>query len=250
MNLPQRLPAGRACVCRRSGARVTNRPAGRLAASKLDGRRTRSTPTPSSLACPAFVGSTAVARYRSEPDLPARTRVLVEYVSCVNRQLALRRFGRRRGPAGVRFLRRAHRRVPPARLQLHQLEIRWSRAPRGCVMLRAFLGGAGRETLDGIDDGQSWSASRTRPWRALLDLRGAPRFGHARQMSLDAMPHPVIGISDAARTARRKVCPTSRSAVALADLIGLPDCIESAEKAAQRLTGRRSGAPRVVEQAG
>jgi oxygen-dependent protoporphyrinogen oxidase len=106
------------------------------------------------------------------------------------------------------------------------------RAPQGCVMLRAFLGGAGRETLEGIDDRELVRIAHESLAR-LLDLRGAPRFGHARAFP-NAMPHLVVGIA-----ARRERLVAGLPNLALCGSacgsIGLPDCIESAEKAAQRL---------------
>ncbi len=107
------------------------------------------------------------------------------------------------------------------------------RAPQGCVMLRAFLGGAGRPPLDGFDDGELVRMAHEALAR-LLDLRGAPRFGKARRF-VDALPQPVVGIGKlrgqiAAGLPGLALCGSA------CGLIGLPDCIESAETAAGRLT--------------
>ena len=99
-------------------------------------------------------------------------------------------------------------------------------------MLRAFLGGAGREPLDDVEDGQLVRIAHEALAR-LLDLRGAPRFGRARRF-VDAMPQPVVGITDM-RERLAAGLPNLALCGSACGVIGLPDCIESAEKAAQRL---------------
>jgi oxygen-dependent protoporphyrinogen oxidase len=116
------------------------------------------------------------------------------------------------------------------------------RAPQGCVMLRAFLGGPGRQDINGLEGGELVRLAHEALAR-LLDLRGAPRFGRARLFP-KALPHAVVGIEAkrerlAAGLPRLTLCGSARGS------IGLPDCIESAEAAARRVlaetaSGRRS----------
>ncbi len=189
------------------------------------------------LACPAY----AAARLLRDID-PAYAGELeaLEYVSCATVNLLYDASAVGADLQGFGFF--VARSEGSPLLACNYTSVKFEgRAPQGCVMLRAFLGGAGRDTLDGIDDGELVRIAHESLAR-LLDLRGAPRFGHARRFP-NAMPHPVIGISE-----RR-----SRLAVGLPNLalcgsacgsIGLPDCIESAEQAAQRLTaaiGRSEG---------
>jgi len=106
------------------------------------------------------------------------------------------------------------------------------RAPQGCVMLRAFLGGAGRADLIGLEDGELVHLAHD-ALAALLDLRGAPRFGRARLFP-QALPHAVVGI-EAKRERLAAGLPGLALCGSACGSIGLPDCIESAEAAARRV---------------
>ncbi len=180
------------------------------------------------LACPAF----AAARLLSDVD-PAFAAELdaLEYVSCATVNLLYDASAVGTRLRGFGFFVARSEGSPLLACNYTSLKFE-GRAPQGCVLLRAFLGGAGRETLDGIDNGELTRIAHE-SLVPLLNLRGAPRFGRARAFP-NAMPHPVVGI--AARRERLAdglpnlaLCGTACGAV------GLPDCIESAEKAAQRL---------------
>jgi oxygen-dependent protoporphyrinogen oxidase len=181
------------------------------------------------LACPAF----AAARLLRDID-PAYAAELdaLEYVSCATVNLLYDASAVGADLQGFGFFVARSEGSPLLACNYTSAKFE-GRAPQGCVMLRAFLGGAGRETLDGIHDGELVRIAHE-CLAPLLDLRGAPRFGHARRFP-NAMPHPVIGISE-----RRERLATGLPNLALCGsacgTVGLPDCIESAERAAQQLT--------------
>ncbi|NIL99681.1 MAG: protoporphyrinogen oxidase [Acidobacteria bacterium] len=194
------------------------------------------------LACPAFVASRLLRA--TAPELAAQLDA-VEYASCATVNLLYDASAMRTPLHGFGFFVARSENSPLLACNYASLKFD-GRAPLGCVLLRAFLGGAGRASLDGLDDGQLVRVAHE-GLAALLDLRGAPRFGRARRF-IDALPQPVVGIG---QTRERLAAGSDRLALcgSACGWVGLPDCIESAEKAAERVaeeTARSEG----IERAG
>jgi oxygen-dependent protoporphyrinogen oxidase len=192
------------------------------------------------LACPAFVASRLLAR--AEPEFADQLNA-VEYANCVTVNLLydVSAVGKELQGFGFFVARSAGSPLLACNYTSSKFE---GRAPRGCVMLRAFLGGAGRESLDGVEYGQLVHIAHE-ALAPLLDLRGAPRFGRARRV-VDALPQPIVGI-ESTRARLAEGLPNLALCGSSCGLFGLPDCIESAGKAAQQLTRaieRSSGAER------
>ena len=180
------------------------------------------------LACPAFVASRLLES--TDRDLAAKL-TDVEYASCATVNLLYDASAVGTPLQGFGFFVARSERSPLLACNYTSMKFD-GRAPHGCVMLRAFLGGAGREPLDDVEDGTLVRTAHEALAR-LLDLRGAPRFGQARRFA-DALPQPVVGIGDL-REQLTMGLPNLVLCGSACGMIGLPDCIESADKAAQRL---------------
>lgn len=180
------------------------------------------------LACPAFIASRLVEA--TDRGLAERLRS-IEYASCATVNLLYDASAVGKPLSGYGFFVARSEDSPLLACNYASLKFD-GRAPLGCVLLRAFLGGAGRASLDDHDDGRLVRIAHE-GLAALLDLRGAPRFGRARRF-VDALPQPVVGIGEI-----RERLATGLDNLALCGSacgwVGLPDCIESAENAAQRL---------------
>lgn len=194
------------------------------------------------LACPAFVAS----RLLEGVDHEIATRLdAIEYATCVTVNLLYDASAVGKELQGFGFF--VARSAGSPLLACNYTSSKFDgRAPRGCVMLRAFLGGAGRDSLDGVDEGQLVHVAHE-ALAKLLDLRGAPRFGRARRF-VDAFPQPVVGIGQT-RERLAQGLPNLALCGSACGLVGLPDCIESAEKAAERLVAETLSSEH-VERAG
>ena len=194
------------------------------------------------LACPAFAAGRLLET--EDPELAGRLAGL-EYASCATVNLLYDASAVGKPLQGFGFFVARTEGSPLLACNYTSSKFE-GRAPHGCVMLRAFLGGAGRAPLDDVEDGGLVHLAHESLSR-LLDLRGAPRFGRARRFP-NAMLHPVVGILDT-REHLAAGLPGLALCGSAAGTIGLPDCIESAEHAAERLSsgiGRLEG----LEQAG
>jgi len=181
------------------------------------------------LACPAFVASRLLES--NAPELAAKLDA-VEYASCATVNLLYDASAVGTALQGFGFFVARSEDSPLLACNYTSLKFA-GRAPLGCVMLRAFLGGAGRASLSGVEDGQLVQMAHE-ALAALLDLRGAPRFGRARRF-VNALPQPVVGITEV-RERLAQGLPNLALCGSACGILGLPDCIESAENAAQRLT--------------
>jgi len=192
------------------------------------------------LACPAYVASRLLAK--ADPGLADQLNA-VEFATCVTVNLLydVSAVGKELQGFGFFVARSAGSPLLACNYTSSKFE---GRAPRGCVMLRAFLGGAGRESLDHVEDGQLVHIAHE-ALAPLLDLRGAPRFGRARRV-VDALPQPVVGI-ETIRERLAEGLPNLALCGSACGLVGLPDCIDSADKAVRQLTtciARSEGAER------
>ena len=193
------------------------------------------------LACPAFVAAKLLSEHDQEiaDELSS-----IEYASCATVNLLYDATALAKPLRGFGFFVARSEGSPllACNYTSHKFE---KRAPSGCVMLRAFVGGAGREPIDAIDEGELVRIAHEGLAR-LLDLRGAPRFGRARRFP-SAMPQMVIGSRE-----RRERLARPRAGLALCGssigAVGLPDCIESAEQAIEQLM--KQGGKDQLEQVG
>lgn len=194
------------------------------------------------LACPAFVASRLLredhAEFAGQLDS-------VEYASCATVNLLYDASAVGRELNGFGFFVARTEESPLLACNYSSLKFK-GRAPQGCVLLRAFLGGAARESLDGLSDGELVRIAHE-SLAKLLDLRGAPRFGRARRF-VQAFPQPVVGIGET-RTALAEGLPNLAVCGSACGSIGLPDCIESAEKAVERVVSEATSSTG-LEQAG
>ncbi len=112
------------------------------------------------------------------------------------------------------------------------------RAPEGKVVLRAFLGGALQPEMVELNDEQMERAIRE-DLRLLLGIQAAPSEVRIRR-HLNAMPLYPVGHLD--RLARIEGLLGRATGLALAGNayhgVGVPDCIHSAQQAAETLLGQ------------
>ena len=109
------------------------------------------------------------------------------------------------------------------------------RAPEGCVLLRAFLGGVLRPEELARDDA-ALAAVAADALRPLLGISGPARLARVRR-HLEAMPQYVVG--HVARVAQIESRVSGHAGLALAGGayrgVGIPDCVRSGEEAAERV---------------
>jgi protoporphyrinogen/coproporphyrinogen III oxidase len=109
------------------------------------------------------------------------------------------------------------------------------RAPEGEVVLRTFLGGALQpEILSHSDDELKQIALSE--LRAILGVRGEPRFAVVSRHER-AMPQYHVGHLDRVRRIEQMAAAHPRLALAgnAFDGVGIPDCVGSGERAAERI---------------
>lgn len=109
------------------------------------------------------------------------------------------------------------------------------RAPQGCVLLRAFIGGATQEGMMKQDDAQM-VATMQREFESLLGVSGPPMFTHVqrwpRSMPQYFVGHMKLVESIRSMTAKHHGLELTGSGY---DGVGIPDCVTSAERAVERL---------------
>jgi protoporphyrinogen/coproporphyrinogen III oxidase len=109
------------------------------------------------------------------------------------------------------------------------------RAPSGFALFRSFLGGAGRErSLDRTDDELVRLAIDE--LRMMLGVRGEPSLRRVTRWNA-AMPQYAIGHRERVGSITSALEPTPRVALAgnVYGGVGIPDCIASGERAAERV---------------
>jgi oxygen-dependent protoporphyrinogen oxidase len=112
------------------------------------------------------------------------------------------------------------------------------RAPEGRDLVRAFVGGALRPDLPGLDD-DTLVATVRRELAALADIRAAPLLVRVHRYP-ESMPQYAVGHLD--RVEAIEAAARGLPAVALAGAayrgVGVPDCVRSGEAAAETVSDR------------
>lgn len=111
------------------------------------------------------------------------------------------------------------------------------RAPQGQVLLRAYVGGAGREDILHLDD-EAITARALDELRGLMGFSASPWRVWVHRWPR-AMPQYLVGHPSRVRTltARVQAIPGLFLAGAAYRGIGIPDCIQDGEAAAMRVLG-------------
>ena len=191
--LAARLPAG--CVRLATPVRRIERLADRYSIASADGRETEAAAVV--LAGPAWASAQMLRDL--DPELAARLGGL-DYASCSTVHLAYRREQVRRPLSTYGFF------VPRASglpiLACTDVSAKYpGRARADQVLLRVFLGGAGRPRSDGRD-AQSEIEVAHRTVARLLEIEGPPVFGQVRDFPR-SMPQFPVGYGETIELARR-----------------------------------------------
>ncbi|MDA7979655.1 MAG: protoporphyrinogen oxidase [Pirellulales bacterium] len=106
------------------------------------------------------------------------------------------------------------------------------RAPEGCVLVRAFLGGALQPDLVDLDEDELKEIALAE-LKALLGARGAPLFSRVARWR-QAMPQYHLGHRDRVRTIEERIAHLPGLGLAGNYLrgVGIPHCVRAGEQAA------------------
>jgi protoporphyrinogen/coproporphyrinogen III oxidase len=179
-------------------------------------------------AAPAF----AVSRMLSELA-PKAAKVLrrISYASAATVNLAFREsdFGRRPEAFGFVVPSCERRRIIAGSFSSFKFE---GRAPRGAILIRAFVGGMMQRAMMQLSDDEIVAAVRDE-FRALLGVEAAPQFAEIRRWP-DSMPQYEVGHLDRVAEIERIVAAVPSFALAGAAYrgVGIPDCVRSGDQAA------------------
>ena len=112
-----------------------------------------------------------------------------------------------------------------------------NRVPDGCVLIRGFVGGASGEHVLKADD-STLERRAIQDLHDLLGLRDSPLFCVIRKHERSLPQYPVGHLTHLARIEEKR---KKSSGLSLAgnwmNGVGIPDCIESGERAARELIG-------------
>ncbi|HZO81343.1 MAG TPA: protoporphyrinogen oxidase [Candidatus Binataceae bacterium] len=118
------------------------------------------------------------------------------------------------------------------------------RAPAGTLLVRVFLGGALQREMMALDDAAMVETAGAE-LRALLGVRAKPMWTHVARWP-DSMPQYTVGHRERAAAIERAAAALPALALcgAALDGVGIPDCIASGERAAQRVFATPGATPR------
>jgi protoporphyrinogen/coproporphyrinogen III oxidase len=190
-------------------------------------------------AAPAF----AVSRMLSELA-PKAAKVLrrISYASAATVNLAFREsdFGRRPEAFGFVVPSCERRRIIAGSFSSFKFE---GRAPRGAILIRAFVGGVMQRAMMQLSDDEIVAAVRDE-FRALLGVEAAPQFAEIRRWP-DSMPQYEVGHLDRVAEIERIVAAVPSFALAGAAYrgVGIPDCVRSGDQAADAIFEALSPSP-------
>jgi oxygen-dependent protoporphyrinogen oxidase len=110
------------------------------------------------------------------------------------------------------------------------------RAPAGAVLLRVFIGGAGRDEWVTRDDPALVQAAREEV-RLRMGVVGEPLFARVYRF-LHASAQPLVGHLDRIREVNQRLAssPGLYAVGSGYDGVGIPDCVRQAERVAQTIT--------------
>jgi oxygen-dependent protoporphyrinogen oxidase len=111
----------------------------------------------------------------------------------------------------------------------------FGRAPEGCVLLRAFVGGALQPEMYALDEERMLEAVRG-DLQLLLGIERWPLFSLVEKWT-DSMPQYTLGHNERINTLRTRTdaLPVLELAGNYFDGVGIPDSIRSGETAAEKL---------------
>lgn len=233
--LQSRLPAGAVCV-NAPVSRLRREPAGwRVVLANGSSERADGVV----LACPAQ-SSAQIVRGLDGPLADELS--VIEYASSATMSLAFRRDQVGHGLDGFGF-------VVPASQKRSVMAVTFSsvkfagRAPDGWVLMRAFLGGALQPEVYELDD-DTLRQAVLGDLGDLIGVEGRPAFVELYRWP-GSMPQYPVGHLDRVRRIEARLAnwPGLQLAGNAFGGVGIPDCVHSGERAAQRLvellTGRR-----------
>ena len=190
-------------------------------------------------AAPAF----AASRMLSELA-PKAAEVLsrISYASAATVNLAFRESDFSRPPEAFGFVVPSceRRRIIAGSFASFKFE---GRAPRGTILIRAFVGGVMQRAMTQLSDDEIIAAVRDE-FRALLGVEAVPQFAEIRRWP-DSMPQYEVGHLDRVAEIERIVAAIPSFALAGAAYrgVGIPDCVRSGEQAADAIFEALSPAP-------
>lgn len=189
------------------------------------------------LATPAFVAADLLA-----PLVPSAAAHLrrIPYASTASVTLGYRQNAVRRPLPGHGFV--VAQSEPLQITACTCLSAKWPhRAPPDLIVLRCYLGAAGREAIVERDDAELVSAART-DLRAILALDAAPVFSHVARWP-KAMPQYLPGHLERLDLIVSAIRVLPRIALAGAGYrgVGIPDCIRQGADAARSLLAALEG---------
>lgn len=112
------------------------------------------------------------------------------------------------------------------------------RAPAGCALLRAFVGGALQPEMFALDEDAMIAAVRE-DLRQLLGINVPPLFAHVEKWPRSMAQYTVGHISRVARIRERlALIPSLQLAGNAFEGAGLPDCVRSGQRAADEIVER------------
>ncbi len=131
--------------------------------------------------------------------------------------------------------------IVPRTLGSPALAVTWvsskwgGRAPPGTVLLRIFIGGAGRDDMVTRDDGALIQMARDEV-RARMGVLGEPLFSRVYRF-MHASAQPLVGHLDRIREVNERLAssPGLYAVGSGYDGVGIPDCVRQAERVAEAI---------------
>ena len=158
----------------------------------------------------------------------------IEYASAATVNMAFRAIDFADAPQGFGFVVPAIERRKIIAASFSSMKYT-GRAPDGMILTRAFLGGALQQNMMALDD-EELIAAASEEFAALLGVTALPVMTHVRRWPR-SMPQYAVGHLQRANTIEREIAGLPRLALAGAFLrgVGIPDCVQAGEAAAETI---------------